>query len=117
MKEQLLKTSGADVLSSRKKTQTNLGGEWHPPPLPPLYVRGLSLITLLILRWPFQHCRWILLIGLLKKLEGSNLKSIIFKGSKDRPTLGYVNLYYLYLIKATPKDSLDIPQKVFNFDF
>ena len=36
MNEQLLKTSGADVLSSRIKTQKNLegggGGGWHPPP-------------------------------------------------------------------------------------
>ena len=36
MNEQLLKTSGADVLSSRKKTQKNLGwgagGGGHPPP-------------------------------------------------------------------------------------
>ena len=36
MNEQLLKTSGADVSSSRKKTQKNLGGGgagWRPPPL------------------------------------------------------------------------------------
>ena len=39
MNEQLLKTSGTDVLSSRKKFQKNLRGGWHPPPL--LYVRGL----------------------------------------------------------------------------
>ena len=33
-------TSGADVLSSRKKTQKNLrAGAWHPSP--PFYVRGL----------------------------------------------------------------------------
>ena len=37
MKEQLLKTSGADVLSSGKKTQKNLREGWHPftPPPPP----------------------------------------------------------------------------------
>ena len=37
MNEQLLKTSGADVLSSRKKTQKNLTGvvaSTPPPPLP-----------------------------------------------------------------------------------
>ena len=34
-----IETSGADVLSSRKKTQKNLKGGWHRPP--PLYVRGL----------------------------------------------------------------------------
>ena len=36
MNEQLLKTSGADVSSSRKKTQKNLGGGgagWRPSPL------------------------------------------------------------------------------------
>ena len=47
MNEQLLKTSGADVLSSgkKKKTQKNLLGGIHPTPPPPtpppLYVRGL----------------------------------------------------------------------------
>ena len=42
MKEQLLKTSGADVSSSRKKLRKTLGGGggWNPPP--PLYVRGLT---------------------------------------------------------------------------
>ena len=41
MKEQLLKPSGADVLSSRKKLRKPYGeGEGgHPPPA--LYVRGL----------------------------------------------------------------------------
>ena len=33
MKEQLLKTSGADVLSSRKKLRKTLG-EWTPPSRP-----------------------------------------------------------------------------------
>ena len=44
MNEQLMKTSGADVLSSRKKTQKNLmrGGGGGDIPPPPLYVRGLS---------------------------------------------------------------------------
>ena len=43
MNEQLLKTSGADVLSSgKKKTQKNLlGGDPTPPTPPPFYVRGL----------------------------------------------------------------------------
>ena len=47
MNEQLLKTSGADVLSSgKKKTQKNLLGGIHPthpppPTPPPLYFRGL----------------------------------------------------------------------------
>ena len=41
--EQLLKTSGADVLSSRKKfPKTSEGGDNHPPPPPtPFYVREL----------------------------------------------------------------------------
>ena len=35
-----IETSGADVLSSRKKLRKTLGGGgWHRPP--PLYVRGL----------------------------------------------------------------------------
>ena len=42
MNKQLLKKSGADVLSSNRKLRKTLwgGGEggWHPPPL---YVRGL----------------------------------------------------------------------------
>ena len=39
MNEQPVKTSGADVLSSRKKTEKNrMGGGIHPR----LYVRGLS---------------------------------------------------------------------------
>ena len=42
MNEQPLKTSGADVLFSRKKTQKNLSGGWHPTPPLPLYVRGLN---------------------------------------------------------------------------
>ena len=45
MNEQLLKTSGADVLSSgKKKTQKNLLGGIHPTAPhtpPPLYFRGL----------------------------------------------------------------------------
>ena len=49
MDEQLLKTSGTDVLSYRKKTQKNPmggGGErWHP--LPPFYVRGVNNINFL----------------------------------------------------------------------
>ena len=43
MNEQLMKTSGADVLSSGKKTQKSLmGGGGGDSPPPPLYVRGLS---------------------------------------------------------------------------
>ena len=38
MNKQLLKTSGADVLSSRRKLRKTLGG-WHPPPPPPLVPR------------------------------------------------------------------------------
>ena len=46
MNEQLLKTSGADVLSSRITTEKNLMGEESgihslPPPTP-LYIRGLT---------------------------------------------------------------------------
>ena len=40
MKEQLLKTSGADVLSPRKKLRKTLWGDSIPPS--PLYVRGLT---------------------------------------------------------------------------
>ena len=40
MNKQILKTSGADVLSSRKKLRKTLGGGGIPP-LPPLYIRGL----------------------------------------------------------------------------
>ena len=44
MNEQLLKTSGADVLSYRNKTQKKLQGSGihAPPPPPTLYVRGLK---------------------------------------------------------------------------
>ena len=43
MNEQLLKTSGADVLSSRGKLRKTLAGMAPPlPPTPtPLYVQGL----------------------------------------------------------------------------
>ena len=41
MNEQLLKTSGADVLSSRKNIRKTLKGGGILPPLP-LYVRGLN---------------------------------------------------------------------------
>ena len=43
--EQLLKTSGADVLTSRKKLRKPDGGSIHPHPHPPplLYVQGLSV--------------------------------------------------------------------------
>ena len=43
-REQLLKTSGADVLSSRGKLRKTLAGVAPPPPPPtptPLYVQGL----------------------------------------------------------------------------
>ena len=47
--EQLQKTSGAYVLSSRKKNQKSLmGGGWQPPPL---YIRGLKRVT------KINHCR------------------------------------------------------------
>ena len=47
MNEQLLKTSGADVLSPRKKLRKTL---WGDPPLPPpLYLRALSHNFILIL--------------------------------------------------------------------
>ena len=48
MNEQLLKASGTDVLSSRKKLRKTLrligggGGGIHPP----LYVRGLKFVTI-----------------------------------------------------------------------
>ena len=46
MKEQLLKASGTDVLSSRKKLRKTLrliggagGGRWHPPSLVRLRIK------------------------------------------------------------------------------
>ena len=45
MKEQVMETSGADVLFLGKKLRKTLWGGgvgWHPPPLPSLYVRGLT---------------------------------------------------------------------------
>ena len=42
MNEQLLKTSGADVLSYRNKTQKKLQGSGIHAPPPTLYVRGLK---------------------------------------------------------------------------
>ena len=44
MNEQLLKTSGVSVSSCRKKIRKTSEGGGIPPPLPPLYVRGLTLI-------------------------------------------------------------------------
>ena len=41
MNKQLLKTSGADVLSSMKKLKKNPGGGIHPLPSH-LYVRGVN---------------------------------------------------------------------------
>ena len=47
MNKQLLRMSGADVVSSRKKLKKSLGGSIHSPPPPPpttsLYVRGLRM--------------------------------------------------------------------------
>ena len=50
MNEQVLKTWGADVLSSRKKLRkTSWGSGIHPPP--PLYVRGLISTRFCSLFW------------------------------------------------------------------
>ena len=50
MNEQVLKTWGADVLSSRKKLRkTSWGSGIHPPP--PLYVRGLISTCFCSLFW------------------------------------------------------------------
>ena len=51
MNEELQKTSGADVLSSKKTKQKNLRGV--PPP--PLYVRGLICTDVLRIRIPFNY--------------------------------------------------------------
>ena len=51
MKEQLLKTSGADVLSPRKRLRKTLLGMASPPPPPPLYVRGLNQPSLLFVSY------------------------------------------------------------------
>ena len=47
MKEQLLKTSGADVLSSRKKFRKTLG-EWTPPPSRPLVRPRVNSTTIML---------------------------------------------------------------------
>ena len=47
MKEQLLKTSGADVSSSRKKLRKTLGGGWKPPP-PPLVRPRVNSTTIML---------------------------------------------------------------------
>ena len=50
MNEQLLKTSGADVLSSRKKLRKTLWGSGiHPPP--PFYVRGLIGLKMTLVKF------------------------------------------------------------------
>ena len=49
MNEELQKTSGADVLSSKKTKQKNLRG------VPPLYVRGLICTDVLRIRIPFNY--------------------------------------------------------------
>ena len=43
MNKQLLRMSGADVVSSRKKLKKSLGGSIHSPPTTSLYVRGLRM--------------------------------------------------------------------------
>ena len=43
MNKKLLRTSGADVLSSRKKLKKKLTGVVSTPPPKPLYVRGLRM--------------------------------------------------------------------------
>ena len=48
MNEQLLKTSGADVLSSKRKLSKTLGGGGGGGIHPLLYVRGLKLRTHLL---------------------------------------------------------------------
>ena len=63
MNEQLLRTSGADVLSYRKKTQKNVMGGRVASTLPnPLYIRGLRWRSpLLLIVWelavPDQSCK------------------------------------------------------------
>ena len=52
MKEQLLKTSGADVLSSRKKLRKTLGGGEIPPAL---FVRPRVNSTTLMLSQSLIH--------------------------------------------------------------
>ena len=52
MKEQLLKTSGADVLSSRKKLRKTLGGVKSPPAL---FVRPRVNSTTLMLSQSLIH--------------------------------------------------------------
>ena len=53
---------------------------------------------------PMDLCLVVITQNSVKKnFEGSNLKSILSKGLKDRPTLVYVSICYLYLIKASSK--------------
>ena len=81
MNEQLLKTSGADVLSSRKKFKKTLRGEWHPPPPPPLLVRPIVLISLLSI-----PCEILSLIGPQKN------KCFLNYLSWDQGLFGYISL-------------------------
>ena len=48
MKEHLLKTSGADVLSSRKKLRKTLGGWWNQFPHPPLVRPRVNSTTIML---------------------------------------------------------------------
>ena len=45
MNEQLVKTSGANLLSSKRKVRKALGGVASTPPPPPLYVRGFQVVS------------------------------------------------------------------------
>ena len=53
MNEQLLKTPGTDVLSSRKKLEKTLEGGTPPPPL---YVLGLISINLFYYSFNVWYC-------------------------------------------------------------
>ena len=68
MNEQILKTSDADVLSSKKKLRKTLsGGGIHPPP-PLLYVRGLMLQIGRFMLIPFKVLLTILRPCLFRKI-------------------------------------------------
>ena len=45
MNQQLLKTSGADVLPSKRKVRKTLRGVASTPPPPPLYVQGFQVVS------------------------------------------------------------------------
>ena len=71
MNGQPLKTSGAELMFcplGKKLQKKPYGGWWHPPihlhpPLPPLYVRGLSANNM------YSHCSYLTMFGDVTDLQ------------------------------------------------